>query len=263
MMHQVYIASCRGNNMKVCSLASSSKGNCTIVYNDREILLVDMGITLKDLESKMDRLKLNMSHIVGVVISHEHTDHTKGILALVRKYAVPVYCHYDAVDGIINKTKISSLCITRFSDAEFKIGSFLINSFKVCHDVCCVGYNIYENGNKISIVTDLGHTTKEIVEKLYNSRLVILEANHDEKMVVASTKYPAVLKSRILGNKGHLSNVSSAKVVSQLAQQHGCWCDNRLFKEPDHYRGWFPRRGSGKSPGYEPGLFNRLYCSDS
>jgi len=205
--------------MKVCSLASSSKGNCTIVYNDREILLVDMGITLKDLESKMDRLKLNMSHIVGVVISHEHTDHTKGILALVRKYAVPVYCHYDAVDGIINKTKISSLCITRFSDAEFKIGSFLINSFKVCHDVCCVGYNIYENGNKISIVTDLGHTTKEIVEKLYNSRLVILEANHDEDMLI-SGKYPAVLKRRILSNHGHLSNTSSAKVVVELAQNN-------------------------------------------
>ena len=205
--------------MKVCSLASSSKGNCTIIYNDRDILIVDMGISLKDFEAKMSRLNLNMSNIVGVVISHEHTDHTRGILSLVRKYAVPVYCHYDAVDGIINKTKISSLCVTRFSDSEFDIGTFKVSAFKVCHDVCCVGYNITEGENKVSIVTDLGHTTKEIVERLYNSRLVILEANHDEDMLIKG-KYPAILKRRILSDHGHLSNVSSAKVVVELAQNN-------------------------------------------
>jgi phosphoribosyl 1,2-cyclic phosphodiesterase len=206
--------------MRVCSLASSSKGNCSIVYNDNEILIVDMGITLKDLEEKLTRLKLNIENVVGVLVSHEHSDHTKGILSLVRKYNVPIYCHYDAVDGVINKTKISSLCVTRFSDTEFKVGSFKVSCFKVCHDVCCVGFNVIENQNKISIVTDLGHTTKEIVERLYDSRLVILEANHDEKMVVASTKYPAVLKRRILSDHGHLSNISSAKVVAELAQHN-------------------------------------------
>ena len=83
-----------------------------------------------------------------------------------------------------------------------------------------MGFNIYENERKISIVTDLGYTTNVIVEKLYESRLVILEANHDEKMLVASTKYPAMLKNRILSNKGHLSNINSAKVVASLAQHN-------------------------------------------
>lgn len=203
--------------MKVCSLASSSKGNCTVVYNEQEILLVDMGITLKDLEEKFDRLKLDMSRIVGVLISHEHSDHTKGILSLARKYDIPIYCHYDSVDGVIKKTKVSSLCITRFADSEFKVGHFRVLSFKVSHDVPCVGYNIFENSNKISIVTDLGYTTKDIVERLFESRLVILEANHDEDMVLASTKYPPILKQRILSNRGHLSNINSAKVVAELA----------------------------------------------
>lgn len=206
--------------MRVCSLASSSKGNCNIVYSDSEILLIDMGITLKDLEEKFARLKLNIENIIGVLITHEHSDHTKGILSLVRKYNIPIYCHYDAVDRVIEKTKISSLCVTRFADAEFNIGRFKVSSFKVCHDVCCVGFNIVENGNKISIVTDLGHTTKAIVERLYDSRLVILEANHDEKMVIASTKYPPILKRRILSDHGHLSNISSAKVVAELAQHN-------------------------------------------
>lgn len=206
--------------MRVCSLASSSKGNCNIVYTDTEILVVDMGISLKELEEKFNRLKLDMNNIVGVLVSHEHSDHTKGILSLVRKYNVPVYCHYDAVDGILNKTKVSSLCISRFMDVDFRIGSFVVSSFKVCHDVCCVGFNIKQNGHKISIVTDLGHTTKEIVERLYDSRLVILESNHDEKMVLASTKYPPILKRRILSDHGHLSNINCARVVAQLAQHN-------------------------------------------
>ena len=117
--------------MRVCSLASSSKGNCTIVYNDTEILLIDMGITLKDLEEKLNRLNLDANNIIGVLVSHEHSDHTKGILSLVRKYGVPVYCHYDSVDGVLHKTRISSLGISRFADAEFKVGSFKISTFKV------------------------------------------------------------------------------------------------------------------------------------
>lgn len=206
--------------MKVCSLASSSKGNCTIVYNDNQVLIVDMGITLKDLEEKLDRLKIDCDKIIGVVVSHEHSDHTKGILSLVRKYGVTVYCYADAVDGVIRKTKISSQNVCRFNDCPFQVGEFVVSAFKVCHDVCCVGFNIYEKSNKISIVTDLGHTTSEIVDRLFGSRLVILEANHDEKRVIASTKYPPILKRRILSNHGHLSNLSSAKVVAELAQHN-------------------------------------------
>lgn len=205
--------------MKVCSLASSSKGNCTIVYSEEEILLVDMGITLKDLEDKLNILKLDINKVVGVILSHEHTDHTKGIASLTKKYHVPIYCHFDAYDGVLRKAKITGASVIRFSFAGFSVGNFNIEPFKVSHDVHCVGFNIFENSNKISIVTDLGYTTKDIVEKLYNSRLVILEANHDEQMVI-NGPYPPVLKARILGRQGHLSNINSAKVVVDIAQHN-------------------------------------------
>lgn len=205
--------------MKVCSLASSSKGNCTIVYNENEILLVDMGITLKDLEEKLKILNLDINNVIGVVLSHEHSDHTKGVSALTKKYLVPIYCHYDAYDGVLRKTKLTGASVVRFSFAPFEVGSFRVETFKVSHDVHCVGFNIYENRNKISIVTDLGYTTTDIVERLYDSRLVILEANHDEQMVI-NGPYPAVLKARILGKQGHLSNISSAKVVVDIAQHN-------------------------------------------
>ena len=206
--------------MRVCSLASSSKGNCTIVYNDFEIIVVDMGISCKELEEKFNMLNLDISKVVGVLISHEHGDHTKGLAGLVNKYNVPVYAHYNACDGVVRKGKITHDNIIRFKDIPFEVGTFKITTFNVSHDVYCVGFNIEENDNKISIVTDLGYTTNDIVERLYDSRLVILEANHDEKMVVASTKYPAVLKARILGKYGHLSNLNSAKVVVSLAQHN-------------------------------------------
>ena len=206
--------------MRVCSLASSSKGNCTLVYNDEKIIIVDMGITLKELEEKLIKLKLDIANVIAVLVSHEHGDHTRGLTALYKKYGVPIYCHYNSVDGVINKTKVPLDAIVRFSHADFEIEDFLIETFEVSHDVYCVGFNIYENDRKISIVTDLGYTTNGIVERLYESRLVILEANHDEKMLVASTKYPAMLKNRILSKKGHLSNINSAKVVATLAEHN-------------------------------------------
>lgn len=205
--------------MKVCSLASSSKGNCTIVYSEDEIMLVDMGITLKDLEEKLNILKLDINKVIGVILSHEHTDHTKGVSALTKKYHVPIYCHFDAYDGVLRKAKLDGSSVIRFSFAGFNVGNFSIEPFRVSHDVHCVGFNIYEKSNKISIVTDLGYTTKDIVEKLYDSRLVILEANHDEQMVI-NGPYPPVLKARILGRQGHLSNINSAKVVVDIAQHN-------------------------------------------
>ena len=204
--------------MKVCSLASSSKGNCTIVYNDNEILVVDMGITFKEFASKLELLHLDINNVIGVIVSHEHSDHVKGLQTFFHTLNKPIYCHYNSVDGIMKRTKLRLASFVRF-DASFKLGSFDIVPFEVSHDVFCVGYNIYENSNKVSIVTDLGYTTNAVVEKLFDSRLVILEANHDEKMLAAGP-YPAVLKSRILSKKGHLSNMSSAKVVAELAQHN-------------------------------------------
>lgn len=204
--------------MRVCSLASSSKGNCTIVYNDREILVVDMGIAYKEFAQKLQLLNLDIDNIVGVVVSHEHSDHIKGLQTFFNTTHKPIFCHYNSLDGILKKIKIPSDALVRF-DSPFKVGSFDICPFEVSHDVFCVGYSIFENNNKISIVTDLGYTTNVVVEKLFDSRLVILEANHDEEML-RNGSYPAVLKSRILSKKGHLSNVSSAKVVAELAQHN-------------------------------------------
>ena len=207
--------------MKVCSLASSSKGNCTLVYNEDSIILIDMGITLKDLETKLEVLGLDPYNIKAVLISHEHIDHTKGVGTLNRKYGTPIHSHEGAVDGVLSRVGKHNGNVVVFTNNAFDIDNFTIETFRVPHDVpYCVGFSIYENGNKVSIVTDLGHITTDIVEKLYDSRLVILESNHDEQRLMSNPKYSLALKKRILGNNGHLSNRTSAKVLCTLAQHN-------------------------------------------
>ena len=165
--------------MRVCSLASSSKGNCTIVYNDTEIILVDMGITLKELEEKLNLLGLSCDNIIGAIVSHEHSDHTKGLGSLNKKYGTPVFCHSNAVAGVLKKSGLYEDALVRFSTA-FELGSFVIDFFEVSHDVFCVGFNIFENSNKIFKITstyieklkDETPTLKQRITKLINSELL-------------------------------------------------------------------------------------------
>ncbi len=205
--------------MRFCTLASSSKGNVSIVYTDNTKILIDAGISLSELELKLEALGILPSSIDGILITHEHGDHIRSVGALNRKYGTKIYCHIQAYDSLITKLgRIQPNTIFTFTDILFKIGDFVIESFRLPHDVpYCSGFNVYHNAKKISFATDLGHITEDIIAKFYDSRIVLLEANHDEKMLMANPKYSLSLKQRIRGNNGHLSNVVSAKVVSRLA----------------------------------------------
>ncbi len=205
--------------MRVVTLASSSKGNCILVYTERTKILVDIGICLEDLEKKLNILHINPAEISGVLNTHEHIDHCKGIGAFMRKYDTPLYCHIDGVGALTRKLgKVQTHKIITFTDIPFEVGEFEIKAFKLPHDASsCVGFTITCETKKISIATDFGHVTPSIVDNLLESRLVILEANHDEQMLLANPKYSYVLKNRILGRNGHLSNNLSARVIERCA----------------------------------------------
>jgi len=205
--------------MRYCSLASSSKGNISIVYSDETKILIDAGISLMEIEFKLQALNINPNQINGILITHEHGDHIKSVGALNRKYGTNIYCHIDAYSSLINKLgKIRPNSVFTFSSNIFEIGDIKIEAFKLPHDVpACCGFNIYHSTKKISFATDLGHITEEIIQKFYDSKLVVLESNHDEKMLMANPKYSLQLKQRIKGNNGHLSNIVASKVISRLA----------------------------------------------
>lgn len=204
--------------MKVVTLASSSKGNCILVYNDQTKILVDIGIAISELEEKLNMLGISPHEITAILNTHEHIDHTKNIGAFMRKYGAPLYCHIDGYDRVIAKLgKVDVSHIYTFVDMPFKIDNIFVRAFKVPHDaISCVGYTFDDDGKRISIATDLGHIDDEIISNLIGSRVVILESNHDEKMLLNNPNYSYFLKQRILGKSGHLSNKLCAEAIKKL-----------------------------------------------
>lgn len=207
--------------MRVCTLASSSKGNCTLVFTGKTKILIDVGITLEDLETKLNKIGVDPNTITAIINTHEHSDHIKGIGTFMRKYKdTLLFCYCDSYENILKKIgRVDVSHVVAFVDEPFEVGDMEITPFRLPHDATsCVGFSVRSGEKKMSIATDLGHVTKEIVENLLDSRLVILEANHDETMLRNNPKYSYILKNRILGPNGHLSNIVSAKVVGRLAQ---------------------------------------------
>lgn len=204
--------------MKIVNLGSGSKGNCTLVASESSTILIDAGLTLAEIEAKLDALGVSPNYINGILVTHEHSDHIKSVGKFSKKYNVPVYAHKNEWFVLDSKLKdIPQHLKYAFDDRDFFVANFTVSAFEVSHDAnMCVGYSIYSNGAKFSIATDLGICPDKIVEKLKGSQLVLLEANHDENLLANNSKYPLILKKRILSNKGHLSNKQSAQVILKL-----------------------------------------------
>lgn len=204
--------------MKIVTLASSSKGNCILIFNQDTKILIDIGISLSELESKLNILGISPHEITAILNTHEHIDHTKNIGAFMRKYGVPLYCHIDGYDRLLAKLgKVDYSSIIRFVDMPFQIDNIFVRAFKLPHDASsCVGYSFQDGNKRISVATDLGYIDEEILSNLIGSRVVVLESNHDEKMLLNNPNYSYFLKQRILGKSGHLSNKMTAEAILKL-----------------------------------------------
>lgn len=206
--------------MKLCTLASSSKGNSIVVYTENTKILIDCGISLANLQEKLALLNMTPADLDGVLVTHEHIDHVRGIAQLCKKYNTRIYCNDVALYGIFNRVKAPRHHFVFFGLTPFKIGDLTIQAFSIPHDVPCCGFNISNGNKKISILTDLGQINESILHNLKESTLIVMEANHDIEMLKRNPKYPARLKSRILGDFGHLSNLSSAQAIAYLANNN-------------------------------------------
>lgn len=202
--------------LKILPLFSSSKGNCTYIESDTTALLVDIGISCKRLIASFEEHNINPNTIEAILITHEHSDHIKGIKTFANKYSIPVYATEKTW------TKLSSLDInlslkkTFLHDNNFNIGDITISPFKIPHDaIDPSGFSFYNNHQKVTVATDLGHINTYLLSKMLKSNSILLESNHDIEMLKAGS-YPYQLKQRILGNYGHLSNTLTAKTVGYL-----------------------------------------------
>lgn len=205
--------------MRVCNLGSGSDGNLTYIETPQAKILIDAGLSASEITKRLALLNVLPEQINAILITHEHTDHIKGIDVFASKYHTRVYVHNKGLWALKSKLKkADKISFMPFDDLDFIIGDLQISNFQLSHDAeYCTGYSFMQNTKKVSILTDTGYTNPEVLSKIQGSVLVYLEANHDVDMLNNNPLYPSMLKQRILGKRGHLSNVQSAEVALYLA----------------------------------------------
>ena len=204
--------------LKFCSLYSGSSGNSLFVESNKTKLLIDCGESAKKIVNSLSDIDVDISDIDAILVTHEHIDHVKSLGTLSKKYNIPVYTNLETLEAMpeqLNKIGSTNIKIFDFSK-DFEIGDFLIHPFSIPHDAAnpCA-FNIFQNNKKISIATDIGHITPEIIKNLEKSSFMLLEANYDPNILKCSP-YPYHLKERISGPLGHLSNNMAGQTVSHL-----------------------------------------------
>ena len=209
--------------MNLCSIASGSSGNCIYVGSDHTSLLVDVGISKKRIEEGLRSIDRSCQECDGILITHEHTDHIKGLGVLSRRYGLPVFATGKTIDAIFEYKNLGKVDRSLFQSIEadhpFWIGDIKIEASRVWHDAADpVCYSFWSNGSKASIATDLGDYDEYLVEKIYGSDILFVEANHDVNMLQVG-RYPYYLKRRILGRNGHLSNERCAQLIQDTATE--------------------------------------------
>lgn len=206
--------------MRFCSIASGSSGNCIYVGSDATHLLVDVGISGKRTEAGLAKLDLNASDIDGILITHEHSDHIAGLGVLCRKYHIPVFATKGTINAILSGGGKSAPDPELFceieADKKLIIKDLTVSPMRISHDAAePVAYRIGFGNKKVAICTDLGIYNDYTVECLKGMDAVLLEANHDVNMLQVGP-YPYYLKQRILGDRGHLSNENSGRLLNRI-----------------------------------------------
>lgn len=203
--------------LKFCNLFSGSSGNCSYVESDNAKVLIDCGASCKRTIEALASLNVDASELDGILITHEHQDHVNGLSVLCKKYNVPVYINKKTFLGL--KKPIPEGCNRFFTtDSKFEVNDLEVIPFSIPHDAAdpC-GFSISCDGKKICVATDIGHFTNNIYQNLEGSDFLLLESNYEPEMLKCS-KYPYLLKRRILGPNGHLSNDDAGEALSSLVK---------------------------------------------
>ncbi|PJI08569.1 MULTISPECIES: MBL fold metallo-hydrolase [Clostridium] len=206
--------------MKFCSLYSGSSGNSIFVASNNSKILVDAGLSGKNIEKALKEIDENPREIDGIFVTHEHLDHIKGVGVLSRKYDIPIYANeptWKAMIRNVGKIKDDNIKIT--TEEYIKIKDMDVLSYRIPHDAASpCGYKILSDNKSVCIATDLGYFSEEVKAAIKDSNLILLESNHDVEMLKFGP-YPYNLKRRILSDVGHLSNEDCGKAIVDIAKE--------------------------------------------
>lgn len=206
--------------LQICSIASGSSGNCIYIGTESTHMLIDVGISGKKAEEGLESLGLSFADLDGVLITHEHSDHIKGLGVLERKSPIPMYMTEGTKKQLQEMPQLGNIdweaCHLITAGKEFSIGEIKIMPILVSHDAAePVACRIQSADKKLAVITDLGYYTPEIADKLKGLDLILLESNYDMGMLQAG-RYPYPLKRRIAGEKGHLSNEEAGRLINDI-----------------------------------------------
>ena len=203
-------------NLAICILASGSRGNAVYISGGSTSILIDAGLSGIEIERRLNSKGLHPEDLDAILVSHEHTDHIQGVGVLSRRFNLPVY-----ISSKTEKAAVSQLgnirVIKNFKcGSTFMIKDLSIHPFSISHDAeDPSGFTVNQNGTKIGLATDLGIATSMVKEHLKGCSLLILEANHDEDMLL-NGPYPWPVKQRIKSRTGHLSNEASKNLLKEV-----------------------------------------------
>lgn len=199
-----------------CPLASGSKGNCILLASAKTKILVDVGLSVKAITERLSALNITPDAIDGILITHEHIDHIRGIDVWVSRWQTPILANADTAKALLNLSK-QRLPLKIFSTGEpFVFGDILVTPFSIQHDAADpVGFTFQIGSQKIGVCADLGIVTSSVMRQLQECDYLYIEANHEPAMVHASPR-PAVYKQRVLSRQGHLSNEACAQLIRHI-----------------------------------------------
>jgi phosphoribosyl 1,2-cyclic phosphodiesterase len=205
------------NQIGVQVLGSGSRGNAVLVYTVSGALLIDAGLSGRELTKRLDACGMDLNQLRAVLLTHEHNDHARGLKGLLNKVSVPVWANAQTAD-FLSARGLDGVEWKLFNTNEsFAAGPFKVESFPIPHDAYdpC-GYCIEFADKSVCILTDLGYCTDAVKDAAARSHVIILEANYDPELLAADTKRPWATKQRIMARHGHLSNVQASQLLAQL-----------------------------------------------
>lgn len=216
------------------SLYSGSSGNCSVIEENGRFIMIDIGKSARMTTNALKELGLEIKNLQGILISHEHSDHISGLKVFLKKLDVPVFAAAPTLDYLADWDLVPGhIQLEDMTFAGHNIGDFFVKGFETPHDsASCMGYNIHtQSGTRMTMATDLGTVTDDILYHFCGTDLAVLESNYDEQMLRENENYPYYLKTRIASNRGHLSNVqfsnAAVKIIeSGVKKFHLCHLSN-------------------------------------
>lgn len=203
--------------VRLTILGSGSSGNSALLETDDTRILVDAGFSVRQTRLRLASVGRSPESLTAILITHEHSDHIQGLAGMADKLEIPVYCNRPTKDAIAWTTKTEFRWNIFTTGASFEIGDISVDTFSIPHDAQePVGYLLRTTAGNVGFATDLGHVTKLVTERIRPANALVLETNHDVKMLQDCPHRPWSLKQRILGRQGHLSNEAAAACAEEI-----------------------------------------------